>query len=150
MVFLAPRNGRSQSNHCYSQQVGHLASEGIELEADPRRVELILQEVGGEAAKITTPLVKKRMEDVCESEPLSNEEAARYRSVSMRLAYLSRDRPDLLLPGKELAKGLNPTHMQMLKRRARYLRSYPRLLHLFPNQTQFTQLDVRVDADHAG
>ena len=36
-------------------------SEGIELEADPRHVELILQEVGCEGAKVTTPLVKERM-----------------------------------------------------------------------------------------
>ena len=78
-------------------------SKGIELEADPRR--LILQEVGCEGANVTTPPVKERMEDVYESEPFkfSSEEAARYRSVSMRLAYLPQDRPDLLLLGKELA-----------------------------------------------
>ena len=76
-----------------------------------------------------------------------------YRSASMRLAYLSQDRPDLLVLGKELAKGLKkPTqaHFQMLKRGVRYLRSHPRLVHLFANQDKFTQLEVWVDADHAG
>ena len=67
--------------------------------------------------------------------------------------YLSQDRPDLLVLGKELAKGLKrPTvaHFQMLKRGVRYLRANPRLVHLFPNQTQFTNLELWVDADHAG
>ena len=38
----------------------------------------------------------------------------------------------------------------MLKRGVRYLRAYPRLIHLFPNQNQFSNLEVWVDADHAG
>ena len=70
-------------------------------------------------------------------------------AASMRLAYLSQDRPDLLVLGKELAKGLKrPTValFQMLKRGV----SYPRLIHLFPNQTQLTNLELWVDADHAG
>ena len=55
--------------------------------------------------------------------------------------------------GKELAKGVKkPTqaHFQMLKRGVRYLRSHLRLPHLFANQDKFTQLEVWVDADHAG
>ena len=71
----------------------------------------------------------------------------------MRLAYLSQDRSDLLVLGKELAKGLKrPTvaNFQMLKRGVRYLRANPRLVHVFPNQTQFTNLELWVDADHAG
>ena len=31
-----------------------------------------------------------------------------------------------------------------------YLRANPRLIDLFPNQTQFTNLELWVDADHAG
>ena len=38
----------------------------------------------------------------------------------------------------------------MLKRGVRYLRANPRLIHLFPNQTQFANLELWVDADHAG
>ena len=86
------------------------------------------------------------------SEELSEEQAAMYRSASMRPAYLCQHRPDLLVLGKELAKGLKkPTqaHFQMLKRGVRYLRSHPRLVHLFANQDKFTQLEVWVEADHA-
>ena len=38
----------------------------------------------------------------------------------------------------------------MLKRGVRHLRSHPRLIHLLANQDKFTQLEVWVDADHAG
>ena len=126
---------------------------GIELEADSRHVALLIQEVGCEGSKVSTPLVKERIEEALNSEELPEEQAAMYRSASMRLAYLSQDRPDLLVLGKELAKGLKkPTqaHFQMLKRGVRYLRSHPRLVHLFSNQDKFTQLEVWVDADHAG
>ena len=53
------------------------------------------------------------------------------------LSKISQDRPDLLVLGKELAKGLEKpaqAHFQMLKRGVRYLRSHPRLIHLFANQ----------------
>ena len=99
---------------------------GIELEADPRHVDLLLNEVGCEGAKVTTPLVKERVEEALNAEDLDEELCGLYRSASMRLAYLSQDRPDLLVLGKELAKGLKrPTvaHFQMLKRGVRYLRA---------------------------
>ena len=126
---------------------------GIEMEADPRHVDLLLQEVGCEGSKVTTPLIKERIEEALTSEELDEETSAMYRSASMRLVYLSQDRPDLLVLGKELAKGLKrptQTHLQMLKRGVRYLRSHPRMIHLFPNQKQFTSLELWVDADHAG
>ena len=97
--------------------------------------------------------MKERVEEALNAEDLDEELCGLYRSASMRLAYLSQDRPDLLVLGKELAKGLKrPTvaHFQMLKRGVRYLRANPRLVHLFPNQTQFTNLELWVDADHAG
>ena len=118
---------------------------GIELEADPRHVDLLLNEVGCEGAKVTTPLVKERVEEALNAEDLDEELYGLYCSASMRLAYLSQDRPDLLVLGKELAKGLKrPTvaHFQMLKRGVCYLRANPRLVHLFPNQTQLTNLEL--------
>ena len=126
---------------------------GIELEADPRHSELIIREMGCDGAKVTTALVKERLEEVENSEPLESSEVPRYRSVSMRLAYLAQDRPDLQVLAKELAKGLkNPTkaHWMMLKRGARYLKNKPRLIHLFPFQQTAHRLEVWCDADHAG
>ena len=91
----------------------------IELEADPRHIDLLLNGVGCEGAKVTTPLVKERVEEALNAEDLDEELCGLYPSASMRLAYLSQDRPDLLVLGKELEKGLKrPTvaHFQMLKR----------------------------------
>ena len=65
----------------------------IELEADPRHVALLIQEVGCEGSKVSTPLVKERIEETLNSEEVSEEQATMYRSASMRLAYLSQDRP---------------------------------------------------------
>ena len=77
-------------------------NKGIEMEADPRHVDLLLQEVGCEGSKVTTPLVKEWIEEALTSEELDEGTSAMYRSASMRLAYLSQDRPDLLVLGKEL------------------------------------------------
>ena len=51
---------------------------GIELEADPRHVDLILKEVGCEGSKVTTPLVKERMEEVESAEKLNEADASQY------------------------------------------------------------------------
>ena len=70
--------------------------------------------------------MKDRVEEALNAEELDEELCGSYRSASMRLAYLSQDRPDLLVLGKELAKGLKrPTvaHFQLLKRGVRYLES---------------------------
>ena len=126
---------------------------GIELEADPRHVDLLLYEVGCEGVKVT------RLHRLWKSEWKKRSTRKIWmKSYVVCIAqqvcdYLSQDRPDLLVLGKELAKGLKrPTvaHVQMLKRGVRYLRANPRLVHLFPNHAQFTNLELWVDADHAG
>ena len=67
-----------------------------------------LKKVGCEGAK-------ERIQQVEEAEPLSSNDAAWYRSVSMRLAYLAQDRPDLQVLAKELAKGLkSPTTVHVM------------------------------------
>ena len=60
---------------------------GIELEADPRHADLLLNEVGCEGAKVTTPLVKERVEEALNAEDLDEELCGLYRSASLRLAY---------------------------------------------------------------
>ena len=70
------------------------SDQSIELEADPRHVELLLKEVGCEGSKVTTPLVKERIEEALSSEELDADSAAMYRSARMRLAYVSQNRPE--------------------------------------------------------
>ena len=127
--------------------------EGIEMEADPRHVDLVLEQLGLEKSlSVTTPLVKTKEEDM-DKTPLGTAEAALYRSIAMRIGYLSMDRPDLLRTVRELAKGLKEPqqhHWGLLKRAARYLRGAPRLVQLIPYQEHFTSINAWSDSDHAG
>ena len=153
---ILARPGSRLPNVCHKISVlNHLVSwteHGIELEADPRRVELVLEQLGLEkAAPVATPLVKSKGDE--EEVPLTDQEAGYYRSVAMRIGYLSMDRPDMLRTVRELAKGLKaPTsfHWSLLKRAARYLKGVPRLVQLIPNQDSFSIIQCWSDTDHAG
>ena len=127
--------------------------EGIEMEADPRHIDLVLEQLGLEkGVSVTTPLVKVKEEDM-DKTPLGTAETAMYRSIAMRIGYLSMDRPDLLRTVRELAKGLKEPqqhHWGLLKRAARYLRGAPRLVQLIPYQEHFTSINAWSDSDHAG
>ena len=130
----------------------------IEYEPDPRHAELIVKSLNLESVKgVTTPPVKKRLEDVLTTSPqLDALQTRKYRSVVMRAAYLSQDRPGLSYSTKELARDMQkPTEQSMtnLKRLGRYLKKPPRLVQLFVEQTSTThvvRLDVCGDSDHAG
>ena len=130
----------------------------IEYEPDPRHAELIVKTLNLESAKgVTTPSVKKSLEEVLTMFPQLNAlQTRRYRSVVMRAAYLSQDRPDLSCSTKELARDMQkPTEQSMtnLKRLGRYLKKRPRLLQLFVEQAStanVVRLDVCGDSDHAG
>ena len=67
---------------------------GMSWEADPRHAELVCSSLGVAGHSVTTPASKERS-DGDEGEPLDEETARQYRSVAMRAAYLSMDRPDL-------------------------------------------------------
>ncbi|CAE7627361.1 unnamed protein product [Symbiodinium sp. CCMP2592] len=127
-------------------------TEGIEMEADPRHVDLVLEHLGlNNSSPVTTPLVKSTGDE--DESPLSREDAGLYRSIAMRIGYLSSDRPDMLRTVRELAKGLKePTqyHWNLLKRAGRYLRGAPRLVQLIPHQEGFSVIQGWTDTDHAG
>ncbi|CAE6933232.1 RE2 [Symbiodinium sp. CCMP2592] len=127
-------------------------NEGIEMEADPRHVDLVLEHLGlNNSSPVTTPLVKSTGDE--DESPLSREDAGLYRSIAMRIGYLSSDRPDMLRTVRELAKGLKePTqyHWNLLKRAGRYLRGAPRLVQLIPHQEGFSVIQGWSDTDHAG
>ncbi|CAE7197784.1 unnamed protein product [Symbiodinium natans] len=100
------------------------SDKGIEIEANPRHVNLALAHLNlGAATSVSTPLVKSTGDE--DDTPLSAEYTALYRSIAMRIGYLSSDRPDMLRKVRELAKGLKePTqyHWNLLKRAGRYRR----------------------------
>ena len=127
--------------------------EGLEYEADPRHVELVVDQL--EVTRpVTTPLVKEKADAVDDKdEMLSPEDARSYRSCMMRIGYVSHDRTDLQRTVRELAKGMQaPTarHLTMLKRCARYLLHAPRMVQKFLRFKGFKHIDVYADTDHAG
>ena len=129
-------------------------NQGILWEADTRHVDIVLQQTGV-TNSVTTPLVKEKASEIDNEEDteLDREGAEAYRSMAMRIGYLSQDRPDLQRVTRELAKGLQkPTtrHLTMLKRAARYLRAQPRLAQRFVYQKGFSKLTGWSDTDHAG
>eukprot|EP00973_Karenia_brevis_P024432 3369648-Karenia_brevis.AAC.1 len=70
--------------------------EGITWEPDPRHVDLLCEHVGVSGAKVTTPLVKEKIDDLdIEDIPLDATSASAYRSHTMRAGYLAQDRTDL-------------------------------------------------------
>ena len=80
----------------------------IEHEPDPRHAEMIVNSLNLESAKrVTTPSVTKDLEKMLATFTQLDASRTRfYRSVVMRAAYLSQDRPDLSFSAKELARDM--------------------------------------------
>ena len=121
--------------------------DGIEMEADPRHVDIVCRDVGAKGAKVTTPLAKETVAEAeAKDEVLNDPDAiALYRSNTMRCGYLSQDRPDLCIAVRELAKGMKePTtrHFNHLKRMSRYLSNRPRLVQLFKFQDSMLTFNI--------
>ena len=63
--------------------------QGIELEAGPRHVEILLREVGCEGSKVTARFVKERVEEALASEDLAEAMNGMYRSATaLRIAQI--------------------------------------------------------------
>lgn len=141
------------------QEIRHLnriiswTREGVTWEPDPRHVDLVVKALGV-TGKVVTPLVKEKLEELDEEDvPLADDQVKVYQSLTMRLGYLSQDRPDLQRAVRELAKGMckpMERHWQQLKRVGRYLLSAPRVVQLIPWQKTISNFVVYCDTDHAG
>eukprot|EP00971_Amphidinium_carterae_P090940 1799976-Amphidinium_carterae.1 len=94
----------------------------LEYEADPRHVELVHKQLcleGRGAKGVTTPGVRRKLEEMEGAQPLSVSQASLFRSICMRLAYLAWDRPDLQYSVKECTRHMSsPTSVswEMVKR----------------------------------
>ena len=126
--------------------------ERIEYEADPRHGELLIDACGLHPGSkgISTP--SERTKDGS-TQRLGQADHTHYRSCVMRACYLALDRPDLQHASKELARQVQaPTvaDLEQLKRLARYLVRYPRVVQDFHRQERQTRLLIESDSDHAG
>lgn len=120
-------------------------------EADPRHVQILLRELGVAGAKpVSSPGVAQQS---FENKELSAEDTKMYRSLTMRAAYLSMDRPDIIYSVKEAARDMSrPTESSWLKlkRLARYLIGKPRLVWTFTDQNWVGKFVIKSDSDDAG
>ncbi|CAK0893091.1 unnamed protein product, partial [Prorocentrum cordatum] len=114
------------------------------IEPDKRHAEIVIDELGlSKANGVDTPMEKrsadKQMMDA-KSAALGAAEASRFRSLTMRVAYLSQDRLDLAEASKTLARSMQtPTEASwlMLKRVGRYLKRHPSTVTVFTEQKMF-------------
>jgi len=127
----------------------------IEWECDPRHVELIISGMGlnPQSKGVSTPGVAIAPVEPSVDEALKGAQATHYRGVTMRAAYISQDRPELLFATKEAARNMqNPTasSLEKLKRLARYLVAHPRVVQVFRRQGPQSVITQLTDSDHAG
>ena len=129
--------------------------QGIIYEADPRHVEIVVDQLQLDDAKlVTTPGTKEegRTQEGMDT-GLDPERASRYPALVARCNYLALGRPDVAFSVNELARRMaTPTagDWLRLKRFGRYLKGRPRLQQTFEWQAARTIMKTFSDADWAG
>ena len=127
----------------------------ITYEPDPRHVDLLLEHMGLEGAKVKgvgTP-GEKSGTYYDETELEKSSVTLCTRSCVMRLAYLSADLPHLQFCANRLARGMaKPTrgHWNRLKRAVRYLKVHGRWVQEYRLQDPTSMIDIFTDSDWAG
>ena len=115
------------------------SSTGIEYEADPRHVEMLLKTLSLENANsLNLPGVSNEFEPEDEN-VVGAQEAKLYRSLVARLNYLAADRPNIEFSVKELRKKMSAPSASdwgSLKRLGRYLAGQQRKVLRFQWQTR--------------
>ena len=130
-------------------------AEGLVYEADPRHVEIILEQLQLQDAKeVTMPGAREEGRTAMDNEiKLGDNEATKFRAIVARLNYRSPDRPDIAYIVKELARAMfDPTNGDWLrlKRLGRYVKGKPRLQQLYPWQPAQQRITSYSDSDWAG
>ena len=79
------------------------------MEADPRRAELIVEQLGVEAARtVATPGIDGTDEtDNDDDIEIEGADITRFRGVAARCNYLSFDRPDIIFATKEVCREMS-------------------------------------------
>ena len=128
----------------------------IEYEADLKHAQVICQELGlGESSRgLSCPIVKETIDAAVTDEVLGKADVKHFRGVAARANYLGQDRVDLQYATKEVCRDFsNPKKSSWvkLKRLARYLLEYPRLVLSFMcEEFEPKVIDVYSDSDWAG
>lgn len=133
------------------------APERITYEADQRYAELLCNSYGLRGNPRKKPSIWDKASYVnrhpLTGKSLERERVAQFKSSTMRLLYLTLDRPELQFASKELSRTLaEPTEHgeEVLKSAARFLHAYPRVVWEFVRQAMPKMLDVFTDSNWAG
>ena len=125
---------------------------GIQYEADPRHVDLIIEELGLENANGSDVTGSKV--DVNETDTeLDHEDAYRFRSIAARLSFLTADRIDIQFASEDICRRMSSPCMSdwaKVRKLGRYLRKHPRQVLWFAWQDVQSKLQVYVGTDCAG
>ena len=131
----------------------------VEIEADARHVEILIRDFkfDDRTKGCEVPEEKMTQQEMMETERqamLEDSQASQFRSMVMRLAYLSSDRPDLCHAVRTLASAMKqpkPNDWLRLKKVARYLLKYPYMKRVFREQhAEDRQVLAWSDSDWAG
>jgi hypothetical protein len=131
----------------------------LEIEADARHAEILIRDfnfgVNTKGCDVPEDKITPGELAVTEQQPvLDQAQQSTYRSMVMRLAYLSTDRPDLCHAVRTLAGAMKSpklNDMLRLKKAVRYLLKYPYMKRVFAEQT-LKELKVTAwsDSDSVG
>ena len=123
---------------------------GYTYEPDTRHAEVLVRELGLEAAKtLSTPAADKRYES---EELLDHERFKKYQSLCARANFLAIDRIDIQYAAKECCRAMSRPTMRdwaKLKRLGRYIAGSPRLVYEYPFQEEQNLITVYSDANWA-
>lgn len=137
MSTLGPDEGQVNEVRLLNR-VLRWTSAGLEYEADQRHAELIIKELGLEAARsVSSPYPAEGYPAVEVSKTVQGDsvESTKYRGICARMNYLAVDRPDIQYTSKVASQWMaKPCEQawEVLKRAGRYLKGAPRLVQKFP------------------
>ena len=131
----------------------------LEVEADARHADIIIRafnlQDGGKGCDVPEEKVtEKDLIDAERQSPLEPGQVSQFRSLVMRLAYMSVDRPDLCHVVRTLASAMKTPRLSdwmRLKKVARYLVKVPYMKRVYKMQNPETlHVNVMTDSDWAG
>lgn len=116
--LLGPHDDSMKELKIFNRIIAWNFTKGISYEADPRHVEIVVEELGLKEAKpVNTPGTKEERTTQEDSEQLlEDDEASRCRALVARCNYFSPDRPDISYSVKGLARIMSsPTKGKLLQ-----------------------------------
>ena len=127
--------------------------DGIQYEADPRHVEILINELDLHDTKpVATPGVKGAPIDDEKNAHLDQSQATKFRQLIARCNFLCQDRSDFQYACKEAARGMatpRKSDWDKMIRIVKYLKDEPRFVIMFKPQRDVYCINGYGDSDFA-